>query len=73
MKVKRQLLVVAVMLGSIVALGFPGQATTTTKSANDFCSKCEADCYETAENVQDYNACIFLCNYAGDCNLPIIQ
>jgi hypothetical protein len=34
-----------------------------------YCIACESDCYQHAENITDYNACIMLCNYSG-CNLP---
>lgn len=34
-----------------------------------WCINCESDCYQHAENIADYNACVMLCNYAG-CNIP---
>lgn len=68
----RAILVLAFMLFSTFALTSSGQTVTTT-SRTDFCTACEADCYEHSSGVKDYNMCILLCNYAANCGIPIIQ
>lgn len=70
MKTKLRRLLILTPLALIVFTLSP--ATTATSSA-DFCTQCEDNCYRYSDNVKDYNACVLLCNYAGNCGIPIIQ
>jgi hypothetical protein len=66
----RRLLIAAFSVISVIALALPGRPA----SAEDYtCEKCEAECYRTAENIPDYNACVMLCNYAYNCRIPPIS
>lgn len=68
----RRVLIVTFILLSVAALNLPFYPVGATSSA-EFCERCEADCYAHADGVKDYNVCVLLCNYAGNCNIPIIQ
>lgn len=64
----RRLLPLTLLTLIIFALSPVTSATTA-----DFCTQCEDQCYRYSDNVKDYNACVLLCNYAGNCGIPIIQ
>jgi hypothetical protein len=69
MKVKKRLLLLVFMLSSITVLSLPQEQDLPQ---GGFCRNCETRCYNEAENVDDYNACVTLCNLAG-CDIPIIR
>lgn len=68
----RKRLTLAFMVIAVVLLALSG-APVAADDPSGFCWQCEDNCYRHSDSVRDYNACVLLCNYAGNCGIPLIQ